>query len=69
MKKLIARLSALALVGVAGMMLANAARAAGGGSNCPDIYDPVICSNGVVYPNGCYARLAKAKNCVPYGDD
>jgi hypothetical protein len=34
---------------------------------CPDIYDPVICSNGVVYPNSCYAYRACATGCVPYG--
>ncbi|GAA3928932.1 Kazal-type serine protease inhibitor [Hymenobacter algoricola] len=27
---------------------------------CPDVYDPV-CSNGVTYPNGCYARKAGVK--------
>jgi len=34
--------------------------------NCPDIVKPVICDNGVVYPNLCYAQRAGAKNCVPY---
>lgn len=41
---------------------------AGGPPLCPDIYAPVICSNGKIYPNQCYADRAKAKNCVPYGD-
>ncbi|MGH7244254.1 MAG: hypothetical protein ACREJD_12645 [Phycisphaerales bacterium] len=35
---------------------------------CPDVYAPVICSNGYVYGNGCYAFLAGATNCVPYTD-
>ncbi|HEX4965488.1 MAG TPA: hypothetical protein VF173_32055 [Thermoanaerobaculia bacterium] len=36
---------------------------------CPDIYQPVICSNGVVYSNSCFASLACATGCVPYGLD
>jgi hypothetical protein len=36
---------------------------------CPDIYNPVICSNGHVYSNGCYAYVACATGCVPYGAD
>jgi hypothetical protein len=35
--------------------------------NCPDVYSPVICSNGVVYSNACFAGLACATGCVPYG--
>jgi len=30
---------------------------------CPDIYDPVVCDGGVVYPNGCYAYAACATGC------
>ena len=33
------------------------------GMSCPDIYDPVTCSNGVTYPNGCYAFIACATGC------
>lgn len=40
-----------------------------GGCNCLDVWIPVICNNGVVYSNACYARCAKAKGCVPYGGD
>jgi hypothetical protein len=32
---------------------------------CPDIYAPVVCSNGVTYSNACVASCNKAKNCVP----
>ena len=39
-----------------------------GDCNCPDVYDPVICSDGVVYSNLCRATCAKASGCVPYGD-
>lgn len=31
---------------------------------CPDVYDPVTCSNGQVYSNGCYAYVACATGCV-----
>ncbi len=34
---------------------------------CLDVYQPVICSNGVVYSNSCYAYVACATDCVPYG--
>jgi hypothetical protein len=37
------------------------------GIGCTDIYNPVICSNGQVYSNGCYAYIACATGCVPYG--
>ena len=30
---------------------------------CPDIYDPVTCDNGVTYPNACYAFAACATGC------
>jgi hypothetical protein len=70
-KQLLVRLSALSLVALAFGALASSTAAAGGGggTGCPDVWNPVICSNGVIYSNGCYANLAKAKNCVPYGDD
>lgn len=78
MKTVVANLSGLALIVVAGGMLTAAALAAGGGHGgggggggieCPDVWDPVICSNGVVYSNYCYASKAKATGCVPFGDD
>jgi len=34
---------------------------------CLDYWNPVICDNGVVYSNDCYARRACATGCVPYG--
>ena len=39
-----------------------------GDCNCVDVYDPVICSDGVIYSNLCQATCAKATGCVPYGD-
>lgn len=35
---------------------------------CLDVWDPVICDDGNVYSNDCYARRACATGCVPYGD-
>jgi len=34
---------------------------------CPDIYDPVTCDNGVTYPNACYAFAACATGCSDGG--
>jgi len=68
----------LALVG-AGVMGAKSWAAkpggGGGGTGCPrnieclDVWQPVICSNGVIYSNSCYAYRACATGCVPYGGD
>lgn len=64
MKKL---LFALALT--AGALLSNGASARPWPPYaCPDVYSPVICSDGNVYSNSCYASLAGATNCVPYND-
>ena len=35
--------------------------------SCPDVWDPVTCSNGVTYSNGCYAWLACATGCTGGG--
>lgn len=66
-------LFAVLLVAAAGSMLnATSAFAAGSGKkgcgpdSCLDVYNPVICSNGVVYSNACYARRACATGCVAY---
>jgi hypothetical protein len=68
-------LGAIALLGTGD---ANAAKPGGGGGviKCPrpgiyclDVWDPVICDNGVVYSNSCYAYVACAKNCQPYGGE
>ena len=44
------------------------ARFGGGNCICPDVYAPVICSNGRVYSNACRASCAHATGCHPYGD-
>lgn len=33
---------------------------------CPDVWNPVICSDGRIYSNMCYARRACATGCVYY---
>ncbi len=45
------------------------AKRPGGGINCPDVWDPVICSNGQVYSNFCYASVAGATGCVRLGGE
>ena len=32
---------------------------------CPQVYAPVICSNGKTYPNLCVAECHHATGCVP----
>lgn len=63
---------AVSVLGVAGLATTSlAARPGGGGGGpklCPDVYAPVLCPNGKVYPNSCYASRAGQTNCVPYGD-
>ncbi|MBS0197993.1 MAG: hypothetical protein JSR77_14650 [Planctomycetes bacterium] len=74
MKKLAQRLVALAFVVAVGAVMVSASNssAAGGGGtgcgprNCLDVWNPVICSNGVVYSNSCYAARACATGCVPF---
>ena len=37
--------------------------------NCPDVWIPVICSDGNIYSNFCYASQAGATGCVLWGGD
>ena len=67
-------LFALALSALAYSSTAVAKRPGGGGGGgcprdiqCPDIYDPVTCSDGVEYPNACYAYRACATGCGSSG--
>jgi hypothetical protein len=65
------------VLGGLAMTSAYAKKPGGGGpiGGCPrnieclDVWDPVICDNGIVYSNDCYAYRACATGCVPYGDD
>jgi hypothetical protein len=60
---------AVASLSVAAVTLitATATPAVAGGCLCPQIYAPVICDGGKIYPNQCEADCHHAKNCVPYG--
>lgn len=61
------RLLALAVVvGSVAVAIASMSVASAGPAVCPQIYAPVICDNGKVYPNQCYADRHHAQNCVPY---
>ena len=35
---------------------------------CPDVFDPVLCSNGMSYSNFCQAGCAGATDCHRTGD-
>ena len=35
---------------------------------CPDVFDPVICSDGITYSNFCQAGCAGATGCTRTGD-
>lgn len=35
---------------------------------CTQEYAPVICNDGQVYPNSCYAFVACAHGCQPYNE-
>ena len=76
-----ANVKKLSMLGVAAAVCAVTGFAAvtlaagpiGGGCNkgvyCLDVWRPVICPNGQVYSNSCYAAKACQKNCVPWGGD
>lgn len=66
---------ALALSAIAFSSTAVAKRPGGGGGSgcprdilCPDVMDPVICSDGNVYSNACVAYQQCATDCVRTGD-
>lgn len=40
-----------------------------GGFECLDVWAPVICSDGNVYSNSCYAARECVFGCVPWGGD
>ena len=57
----------LLVVAAAAVVITSLSVAFAAPAKCPAIYAPVICDNGKVYPNQCYADQHHAKNCVPYG--
>lgn len=76
--RLVAVFGLVVCAALAGFIVSNAeaAKPGGGGGGgigcgpkyCLDVWNPVICSNGQVYSNSCYAARACATGCVPYGD-
>ena len=65
-----------AMVGMSPLLAAACGGSGGGGSGCPrdiqclDVWQPVICADGIVYSNSCYAYRACAPGpCVSYGGD
>ena len=77
MKRFLPVLKLLVLVAaVAAVCFAADALAIGGGPlggcprtgiQCPMVYDPVTCSNGVTYSNSCFAFVACATGCSEGG--
>jgi hypothetical protein len=63
--KLVFTLSLVILAGAVGVPVTEAARC-GDLQGCEAIYAPVICSNGVIYDNRCYADADCATGCQPY---
>jgi len=63
--KLAAGLSVVAIMGTAATAVAGpwGVRDCLPGIQCLDVYNPVTCSNGVTYSNGCYAAKACATGC------
>jgi len=61
-------LLAVAALVAGGVAMAKRPSPGGGGCpwgdiQCPDVYDPVTCDNGVTYSNSCYAFAACATGC------
>jgi len=60
-------LAAVLTVGAFGSTIEAKPKCPNSGIFCPTYYDPVICANGQVYSNACFASAACAVGCVPYG--
>ena len=70
MKKMSLKLAFAAALVAGALAIPAPSQAVGCNPNfqCPDVWKPVICSDGHVYSNSCYAARACATGCVPYGD-
>lgn len=55
----------VAVCGVAVMAVQTASAVIPRRCICLDVYRPVLCPNGIVYSNSCYASCAGQRNCVP----
>jgi hypothetical protein len=53
---------------VATSIKAQAARGCFRNVYCQDVWNPVLCPDGQIYSNSCYAYRACQTNCVPAGD-
>lgn len=63
-------MSIAAVAAVVGFAATSYARPPGGGFGCGpkyclDVWNPVICSDGRIYSNSCYAARACATGCTP----
>lgn len=72
--ELVVKCSVVGVVGAVVLSAATVVTAAGPGGpcfkgNCLDVWRPVICADGNVYSNDCYAARACQTNCVPWGGD
>ncbi len=69
MKRVISAIAMLAIVAAIGfgVLALTTPTEARGRCICPQIYAPVECDKGKVYPNQCVADCRNAKNCVPTG--
>lgn len=78
-KRVVPVLMATFGLGVTAVLLSGADALAkgkhGGGNNCPyrfivctALWDPVICADGNVYSNDCYAMANCQFDCEPYGN-
>ena len=65
-RKLFFALSLVTLMGAFGVPTPADAGRCGDLQACEAIYAPVICSDGVIYDNRCYADAACATGCQPY---
>ena len=69
MRRVVAFVFVIAIVLSAGLgvMTLLATPAEAGRCLCPQIYAPVVCAKGKVYPNQCVADCHNARDCVPTG--
>lgn len=74
-RKVVARLMMAAFAFVVVTVITTSVQGLGGQASakkgcgpdaCLDVWNPVICSDGRVYSNMCYARRACATGCVYY---
>ena len=57
----------VAIVSLFTLLAGSVKKAEAARPQCPQIYAPVICDGGKIFPNQCEADRRHAKNCVPLG--